>query len=99
MKTKKAFTIIEVSLVLGITALAVTVFMVSISGRISSQRYNDATRGYVDFLQKIYTEVINVQNGRTGEIGDESKYCTLSNQDNIIYSSELSEYGNEYPGR
>ena len=100
MKTKKAFTIIEVSLVLGITALAVTVFMVSISGRISSQRYNDATRGYVDFLQKIYSEVINVQNGRTGEIGDESKYCTLSNQDNIIHStSALSEYDNEYPGR
>ncbi len=100
MMKKKGFTIIEVSLVLGITALAVALFMASISGRISSQRYNDATRGYVDFLQKIYSEVINVQNGRLGEIGDEAKYCTLANQDSIIHNnSVITSYENEYPGR
>lgn len=100
MRKKTGFTIIEVSLVLGITGLAVAAFMATIGGRISAQRYNDATKSYVNFLQTVYSDVINVQNSRSGAIGDESRYCTLSNQDSIAHGHSSSDgYENEYPGR
>ena len=98
--SKKGFTIIEVALVIGISGLAVAAFMASIGGRISAQRYNDATKSYVDFLQRVYSEVINVQNSRSGEIGDVSKYCTLSSQKGVISGDgAAADYDNEFPGR
>lgn len=77
---KKGFTLVEVTLVLAITATMLIAFMGTISSRISRERYTDSTRGFADALRKIYSEVENVQNGRTGSISDQNKYCTLAGQ-------------------
>ncbi len=77
---KNGFTIIEITLVLAITATMLIAFMGTISARISRERYTDSTRGFVDALRKVYSEVENVQNGRTGSISEQNKYCTLAGQ-------------------
>ena len=75
-KQKHGFTIIEVTLVLAITALLVTGVMVGTSATISRQRYNDAINDIVDYFRQVYSEVINVQNVRTGE--STPAYCSVT---------------------
>lgn len=77
---KNGFTFIEVTLVLAITAAMLVAFMGTISARISRERYSDSTKGFADALRKVYSEVENVENGRTGSISEQNKYCTLSGQ-------------------
>ncbi|MBR3233470.1 type II secretion system protein, partial [Candidatus Saccharibacteria bacterium] len=61
-KSRKGFTMIEVILFLAVSSIMLTAFMVTISGRIGNQRYNDATNSFVDFLRSVYSKAINVQN-------------------------------------
>lgn len=76
LKLKSGFTIIEVTLVLAITALLASGIMVGTSSSIARQRYNDAMNGLVSFFRQAYSEVINVQNVRTGL--SNSLYCSVS---------------------
>lgn len=107
MKCKNGFTLIEVTLVLAITTAMLIAFMGTISARISRERYTDSTRGFADALRKIYSEVESVQNGRTGSITTQNKYCTLAGQAAALAGdpnatpnpSSTSEAGFGYAGR
>ena len=82
-KIKKGFTLVETVFVLSISGLMLLSFMAGIASMVGSQRYSDATNDFVDFLRRIYSETINVQNSRTGAltttVGDsEYYYCNLA---------------------
>lgn len=91
---------VETALVLAISAAALVAFMATISVRIGRERYNDSTNSFVDFLRRIYSETINVQNPRSGSIDSQNDYCTLAGQ----YAAAKAEQGKNpdsdgYPGR
>lgn len=104
--TKKGFTIIEVTLALAVTAAMLVAFMGTIASRIARERYSDATKGIADAIRMVYSEVENVENGRTGSISDQNKYCTLAGQAASLVdpnttpnSGSESEAGYGYVGR
>ena len=106
MTHKKGFTLVEIVLVLAITAAMLVAFMGTISARISRERYTDSTRGFADALRKVYSEVENVENGRTGSISSQNQYCTLAGQAaalagdaNAANTGNSSEAGFGYAGR
>lgn len=76
LKIKSGFTIVEVTLVLAITALLASGIMIGTSSSIARQRYNDAMNDLTSFFRKAYSEVINVQNVRTGL--SSPHYCSVS---------------------
>lgn len=82
LKLKTGFTIVEVTLVLAISALLVSGVMVGTSTNIARQRYNDAIVSLTDYFRQAYSEVINVQNVRSGLATP--AYCSVS----TIYDSE-----------
>lgn len=103
---KKGFTIVEVALALAVTAAMLVAFMATISARVSKERYTDATKGFADAIRKVYSEVESVENGRTGSISEQNKYCTLSGQAASLTDpaafpnpSNASEAGYGYAGR
>lgn len=65
-KSKRGFTLIEVSLFLAITVALFVGIAAGVQGMIFQQRYNDAVQSYAEFLRSIYSQVANVQNEWTG---------------------------------
>ena len=103
---KKGFTLVEIALVLAVTAAMLVAFMATISSRVSRERYSDATKGFADALRTVYSEVENVENGRTGSISEQNKYCTLAGQAAALADpstapnpGNASEAGYGYAGR
>lgn len=103
---KNGFTLVEIVLVLAITSAMLIAFMGTISARVSRERYIDSTRGFADALRKVYSEVENVENGRTGSISNQNKYCTLAGQAASLVDASVtpnagnaSEAGFGYAGR
>lgn len=95
-RAKRGFTIVEVSLVLAITGMLAAGLMVGASSSISRQRYNDAINDLVDFFRLSYSEVMNVQNIRTGR--SDPAYCSVSSAfDKSGKSVEVQN--NAAPGR
>jgi type II secretory pathway pseudopilin PulG len=65
------FTIIEVSLVLGISSLLLMLMMVGITLAVQRQRFSDSVNGTQSFLQQQFNFTQNVLNDRsTGSCGD-----------------------------
>lgn len=62
LRTKRGFTIIEVSLFLALSGFLMVGLMVSTNMSISRQRYNDSVNTFGEFLRGIYADVINVSN-------------------------------------
>lgn len=105
-KRKTGFTFVEISLVLAVSALMLVGFISGISATINRQRYSDASNDFADFLRRIYSEVTNVQNPRTGTLfsvtgpnNAEYYYCNLAglsaHQSGILQTSK----SDGYPGR
>lgn len=97
---------IEVILFLAVSSIMLTAFMVTISGRIGNQRYNDATNSFVDFLRSVYSKAINVQNFRQDKISSQDQYyCTLTGQmayNHDVYDTNTdtpTKMDESYPGR
>lgn len=65
MKRRSGFTIIEVTLFLAISAFLIIGLIVGTGATVSRQRYNDSVQDFAEFLRRQYSEVINVENGRT----------------------------------
>lgn len=61
MKKRLGFTLIEVSLFLGITALLFMGVTIGTQNAINQQRHSDAVNGFTDFLKNVYAEVLNPQ--------------------------------------
>ncbi len=83
MKKRLGFTLVEVSLFLGITALLFLGVTIGTQNAINTQRQNDAVNGFVDFLKNVYSEVSNPQSTGYG------------NSDKAIYG-RLVVFGEEY---
>ncbi len=66
MIKKKGFTLIEVTLFLGITGLLLIGVLASTWTSISEQRSNDIVQNFSDFLQTQYSAVANVQSNGSG---------------------------------
>ena len=64
--SKFGFTLVEVSLFLGVTALLFFGVTLGVRGSIFQQRYNDSVQNFADFLRTIYSETMNVEHGGTG---------------------------------
>ncbi len=103
---RKGFTIVEISLALAVGVAMLIAFMATIASRVTRERYSDATKGFADALRKVYSEVENVENGRTGSIADQNKYCTLAGQAAALTDANVipnpgnaSEAGFGYVGR
>lgn len=60
---KKGFTLIEVSIFLAISGALVAGIIISTTSVIDKQRYNGAIRGFMDYIQTIYSDVANPKNG------------------------------------
>ena len=102
---KLGFTIIEITLALAITSAMLVAFMGTIASRISRERYSDATKGFADALRQVYSEVENVEIGRSGSLSDQNEYCTLSGQAaalsdaGVLPSTNNGDDGYAYAGR
>ncbi len=92
---------IEVTLFLTITVVLIVGFMATIAGRIGVQRYHDATESFANFMRSVYSEAINVQNVRSGQIASQNAYCTLTGQMALYHDPTMANVNpNEsYPGR
>lgn len=103
LNKKNGFTLVEISLVLGIAALMLIGFMSGIAATINRQRYTDATNDFADFLRRMYSETINVQNSRSGSLftynngEEEFYYCNLAGI-SAHESGELSTSSQETDG-
>lgn len=60
-KTRSGFTLIEVTIVLGLTGLLLIGILGGTQTSIRNQRYNDSVRSFAEYLRTIYSEVINPQ--------------------------------------
>lgn len=77
LKTRKGFTIIEVSLVLAISALVTVGVMVGVTASVARQRYNDSVNDVVDYLRSTYSEATNIQNFRESDSSGNTS-CSIS---------------------
>lgn len=77
LKDRQGFTIIEVILFLAITGALLAGLLAGSVSSIKRQRYNDSVNDFVEFLRRTYSEVVNVENERTGTIGD-SRSCSIT---------------------
>lgn len=75
LKTRKGFTLIEVTLFLALTVALFFPLIVGTSTNISRQRYQDAVNDVYSYLQNAYSEVENIVNANTG--GDRTT-CTIA---------------------
>lgn len=91
-KSYKAFTIIEVVLVLAIAALLFVGVIGGTSVNIARQRYNDSVQNFAEFMRRVYSEVVNTQNPREDEI-DRSEPCTILSGVAIGSSDDTTEGG------
>lgn len=66
MKKRLGFTLVEVSLFLGITALLFLGVTIGTQNAINQQRHSDAVNGFTDFLKNVYSEVSNPQSTGNG---------------------------------
>lgn len=100
---KKAFTLVEAAIVISISSLMMIAFVATIGSRISIQRYKDSTINFVDFIRSVYSDVINVENPRLGQIESQNDYCTLSGQAKTLDATNSPNANpnpeESYPGR
>ena len=66
LKTKKAFTIIEVMLVVSISGLMLVTMLVGWNANIERQRYNDSVNTFKSDIQGVFSDVEN-QTTKTNE--------------------------------
>lgn len=74
--TRRGFTIIEVTIFLVISMLLLMSVLGGLATRVREQRYKDAVNDVADYLREVYSEVVYVENFRTGQLGERS--CTVA---------------------
>ena len=68
LKTKKAFTIIEVMLVVSISGLMLVTMLVGWNANIERQRYNDSVNTFKSDIQGVFSDVENQTNDKNQRI-------------------------------
>jgi hypothetical protein len=66
MSKRKGFTLIEVTLFLGVTAALFLGVALSMGNAIDQQKYNDSVQSFAEYLRGIYSMVSNPQSGGQG---------------------------------
>ena len=66
MSKRKGFTFVEVTLFLAITAALFLGLALGVNTSVRSQKYNDATQNFLEFMRSIYSKVSNPQSPGTG---------------------------------
>ncbi|MBR0431839.1 hypothetical protein IJK16_02470 [Candidatus Saccharibacteria bacterium] len=79
---KRGYTLVEISLFLGITMFIVVAFMATTGPTINRQRYNDTINDFAEFLRGVYSETVNVQNERMFYLG-QNDYCSIADAADI----------------
>ena len=87
LKTKKAFTIIEVMLVVSISGLMLVTMLVGWNANIERQRYNDSVNTFKSDIQGVFSDVENQTNDKNQRIN-----CN-TNGDNISISKSEGNSG------
>lgn len=77
-QNKKAFTIIEVSLVVSISAFFMISLMVGWSNNINNQRYNDTVNTLKSDLQGVFSDVENQTNTKLGNVKCDTSGANIS---------------------
>lgn len=92
MDSKKAlgFTIVETMLFLAITGALVAGVMVSTGSSINNQRYKDSTASLQSYLQKFFSEAVNVSNDERNIL---QKYSCDSEAKVVLNGSNVSPRG------
>lgn len=97
-RIRRGFTLIEVSLFIAITGLLFIGIAVGTQNSIFQQRYNDSVQNFAEFLRRVYSEVLNVQNVTTGgrseqaiygklvTFGESKTFTGANNDDNTAFS-------------
>ena len=96
--TRRGFTVIEVTIFLVISMLLLMSILGGLATRVQEQRYKDAVNDVADYLREVYSEVVYVENFRTGRLGDRS--CTVAdflNNGNGFSTNDQNP--NAHPGR
>lgn len=99
-KHKLGFTLVEVSLFLGITALLFAGITIGTQNSITQQRYTDTVDNFADFLRNVYSDVSNPRSngsgttdqalyGRLVTFGEEKDLNGNANTDHKIFSYDL----------
>ncbi len=98
-KSRKGFTIIEVTFFLAISGALLAMVIAGTSTAVARRRYNDAVNDLAEQLRNAYSAVINVENGR---IGDEnsSRFCSVTSAFNDVGSFSVNgKHTDNFPGR
>ncbi len=93
----------EVSLFLALSALLLMGIMFGITRSISHHRFNDTVNDLNEVLRRIYSEVINVQNSRKGQI-EKKEFCSiasigLSHSTTSAFKKTYLSASDDQPGR
>lgn len=78
LKTKKAFTIIEVMLVVSISGLMLVTMLVGWNANIERQRYNDSVNTFKSDIQGVFSDVENQTNNKTERINCNTNGANIS---------------------
>ena len=78
LKTKKAFTIIEVMLVVSISGLMLVTMLVGWNANIERQRYNDSVNTFKSDIQGIFSDVENQTNDKNQRINCNTNGVNIS---------------------
>ena len=96
MGKRKGFTLIEITLFLGVTAALFLGVALSMGNAINQQRYNDSVQSFAEFMRGIYSMVSNPQSGGQGN-SDTAIYGRL-----IVFGEKTDFAGRDitdYDGR
>jgi hypothetical protein len=78
LKTKKAFTIIEVMLVVSISGLMLVTMLVGWNANIERQRYNDSVNTFKSDIQGVFSDVENQTNDKNQRINCNTNGANIS---------------------
>ena len=82
LKTKKAFTIIEVMLVVSISGLMLVTMLVGWNANIERQRYNDSVNTFKSDIQGVFSDVENQTNDKNQRINCNTNGANISIRSN-----------------
>lgn len=85
MKSRRGFTIVEVSLFLAVSGLLFAGIVASSGISVARERFNTAAQDFAEFLRDLYSETKNVQNSR--DVASSRNYCTLKHPNTGSYNN------------
>lgn len=81
---------VEAGIVLAVTGLMLVGILGGINVRVAAQRYSDTVQNAEDFLRSVYSEVINVENGRAN-VAFNQTFCSGPNQVEALKKNSSSK--------